>query len=429
MLKLFFTLLFLLYFNLDIFSIDKALHNLINQNSEKIREEIITIRRHLHTYSELSFKEYKTSEYVAKILQELGMDVKKGVAKTGVVGLLKGDNKGLTVAIRADMDALPIQEVTNLPYASKNKGVMHACGHDVHMAVALGTAKVLNNLKDKIRGNIKFIFQPAEEGSPDLEEGGAYFMIKEGVLENPSVSAIFALHIFPDLDVGIIGYNPTVSMASVDKFEVIIKGKRSHGAYPWESVDPVVIASQIVLSWQTIISRQIDIRNPAVLTVGIFEIYGETGRFNIIPEKVRLIGTVRCLSEEIRTQVEEKMKRMSLNIADANNAEIEAFKYIKSTPVVSNNLELVQKTLPVIKEVVGSQNVILPQPSMGGEDFELFMEKVPGFFFRLGIRNKEKGITPSALHTADLMVDEDAIIVGVKVMSNILVDYLERESK
>jgi len=425
--RLFLTFLFILYFYLESFAIDRAIQNLIAQKAEQSTDKIISIRRHIHMYPELSNREYRTSEFIAQTLEQLGLEVKRGVAKTGVVGLLRGEKSGLTVGIRADMDALPIQEVNDIPYSSKNPGVMHACGHDVHMAVALGTAEVLSEMRDKLKGNVKFIFQPAEEGAPDGEEGGASLMIKEGVLENPEVSAIFGLHIFPDLKVGTIGYNLATTMASVDKFEVIIKGKRSHGAYPWESIDPVVTASQIILGWQTIISRQIDIRNPAVLTVGIFEIYGEPGRFNIIPEQVRLIGTVRSLSDETRKQVEEKMRKISQNIAKANDAEITLFKYVRSTPVVVNNPELVQKTLPTIKEVVGSENVISVIPSMGGEDFEFFMEKIPGFFFRLGIRNEEKGITPSALHTADLMVDEDAIIIGVKVMANILVDYLERE--
>ncbi len=425
------TFIFLFIFCISFLSMsnDKNSKKIISQKTDKMKDEIISVRRHLHMYPELSTMEYKTSEYVAEILGKLGLEVKKGIAHTGVTGLLKGKNSGLTVGIRADMDALPIQEINDIPYASKNANVMHACGHDIHMSVALGTAMVLSEMKNELNGNIKFIFQPAEEGGRVGEEHGAALMIKEGVLENPNVSAIFGLHAFPDLEAGTIGYNMDNAMANVDRFYVVVKGKRSHGAYPWESIDPVVTASQIILGWQTIISRQIDIRSPAVLSVGIFEILGESGRFNIIPEKVRLIGTVRTLSSETRRQVEIKMKRICENIAEANGAEIESFDYTPGSSVLINDSELVKKTLPIMKDVIGSENVLLKKPSMGGEDFSNYLKEISGFFFWLGIRNEEKGITPTALHTADFMVDEDAIIVGVKVMANILVDYLDREGK
>ena len=422
-------ILIMVSFTFQSFAREKSIKTAIEQQINILKSDIISIRRHLHMYPELSNREYKTAEYITTILDKNGIPYEKGIANTGIVALLKGKKSGTVVAHRADMDALPIQEINDIPYASKNNNVMHACGHDVHMAVALGTAMVLNKMRDKIQGTVKFIFQPAEEGPPNGEEGGASLMIKEGVLKNPGVSAIFGLHTGPELDSGTIGYSPAVAMASVDEFEVIVKGKRSHGAYPWNSIDPVVTASQIVLGWQTIISRNIDIRKPAVLSVGIFDIYGESGRFNIIPEKVRLIGTVRCHSPETRELVEKRMKHIAENIANANCAEIEVFDYKNSGHVLINNEELVNKTLPVMKEVLGDDNVILMMPVMGGEDFADYLFEVPGFFFWLGVRNEEKGITPTALHTADLLIDEDAVITGVKLMANVLLDFLDREKK
>ena len=406
------------------FAREKSIKTAIEQQANILKSDIISIRRHLHTYPELSNREYKTAEYIATILDKIGIPYEKGIANTGIVALLKGEKPGAVVAYRTDMDALPVQEVNDIPYASRNDNVMHACGHDVHMAAALGTAMVLNKMRDKIQGTVKFIFQPAEEGPPDGEEGGASLMIKQGVLKNPDVSAIFGLHTGPEIESGTIGYSPAVAMASIDEFEVIIKGKRSHGAYPWKSVDPVVTASQIVLGWQTIISRNIDIRKPAVLSVGIFEIYGESGRFNIIPEKVRLVGTVRSHSPETREMVEKRMKHIAENIAIANYAEVEVFNYKRVGDVLINNEELVNKTLPVMKEVLGDDNVISVMPSMAGEDFADYLSEVPGFFFWLGVRNEEKGITPTALHTADLLIDEDAVITGVKLMANVLLDFL-----
>lgn len=393
----------------------------IDEEVEKIRAEIIKIRRFLHMNPELSNREYETAKLVAAKLSSLGFDVKTGIALTGVVGLLRGGQPGATVACRADMDALPIQELTNVPFKSLNPGVMHACGHDIHTSIALGTAMVLNSLKDRFKGNLKFIFQPAEEGAPADEEGGAALMIKEGVLEDPPVSAIFGLHVWPEA-VGQALFSPGEIMASSDWFQITIKGRSAHGARPHEGLDAVVIAAEVVTALQTVVSRALDPSDPAVLTVGKIE--GGV-RWNIIPERVTLEGTVRCLSEANRKKIPQVMESLVKNIAAGYGAS-STFEYRSLNPAVYNNPELAQTMLPTLVKVLGRDRVSDLKPQMVAEDFAYFGQKIPAFFFFLGVRTPGQPSAP--LHSPTFNPDERSIAVGIKVMCHLLLDALEKQS-
>lgn len=412
-------LLFLLLFT-NLFAIEPSLERKINIEIEKVKEQLISIRRQIHQNPELSNREFETSKLVAEHLKKLGLKVKTDIAHTGVVGLLKGTQSGPTVALRADMDALPIEELNDIPYKSKRKGVMHACGHDVHTTIGLGTAIILSKIRNKIKGNIKFIFQPAEEGAPPGEEGGANLMIKEGVLENPKVSAIFGLHVFPLINVGTIGYKPKAFMAQANRFEIEIIGKKTHGAAPHLGVDPIVIASEVVLAFQTIPSRQIDAREPVVLSIGIIE---GGNRFNIIADKVKLIGTVRVFNPKTNQEVRSRMEKIVKGITQSYGAHY-TFKYDEGAPPVYNDPDLVKESVSVIKKLIGSRNVILLKPQMFAEDFSYYALKVPAFFYFLGVRNEAKGII-HMLHTPNFNVDEECIPIGVKLMCHLLLNYLE----
>jgi amidohydrolase len=405
-------------------SLDPNTITQLENRAHALKDKLIHIRRDIHMHPELGNREVRTARLVAEHLKSLGLDVKTGVAKTGVVGLLKGAKPGPTVAVRVDMDALPIQELNDVPYKSQNPGVKHACGHDVHTTVGLGTAEVLAGLRDKLSGTVKFIFQPAEEGPPTGEEGGARLMVQEGVLENPKVEAIFGIHDMPTIDVGTIGYNYGPTMASSDEFEIVITGKKVHAAYPHAGIDPIPIAAQVVSALQTVVSRQIDAREPAVLSVGIIE---GGNRFNIIADKVRLVGTVRTLNAEVRKQIPERMERIVKGITESYGATY-TFNYRDWAPVTYNDPELTKKAVSAIERLVGAKNVIVPRPQMGAEDFAYFAEKVPGFYFLLGVRNEKKGFV-HMIHTEYFDVDEDAIPLGVKVMSGVVWDYLERRKQ
>ncbi|MDH4197472.1 MAG: amidohydrolase, partial [Candidatus Aminicenantes bacterium] len=393
----------------------------IDEEVDRIRAEIIKIRRFLHMNPELSNREYETAKLVAAKLSSLGFDVKTGVALTGVVGLLRGGQPGATVACRADMDALPIQELTNVPFKSLNPGVMHACGHDIHTSIALGTAMVLNSLKDRVKGNLKFIFQPAEEGAPADEEGGAALMIREGVLEDPPVSAIFGLHVWPEA-VGQALFAPGEIMASSDWFQITIRGRSAHGARPHEGLDAVVIAAEVVTALQTIVSRALDPADPAVLTVGRVE--GGV-RWNIIPEKVTLEGTVRCLSEANRKKIPQVMESLVKNITAGYGAS-SSFDYRSLNPAVYNNPELAQTMLPTLVKVLGRDRVSDLKPQMVAEDFAYFGQKIPAFFFFLGVRTPGQPSAP--LHSPTFNPDERSVAVGIKVMCHLLLDALEKQS-
>ncbi len=395
----------------------------IAKAAEAIRAKLIEQRRDFHTHPELSNREERTSRVVAERLRALGLDeVKTGVGKHGVVALLRGEKPGPVVAVRADMDALPIQETNDVPYKSRNAGVKHACGHDVHTTVALGVAEVLSKMRDQIPGTIKFIFQPAEEGAPVGEEGGAELMIKEGALENPRPRAIFGLHTIGS-DVGQIEYHSGPAMASADWFAITIRGKKSHGAQPQGGIDAVVVAAECVTALQTIRSRRIHPLEPLVITVGTIK---GGDRSNIIADEVRMEGTMRTLSEEVRTGAQKLMRETLAGVTSAYGATFD-LRFDRPNPVTYNDPRLVEETLPTIRRIVGDANVLAPKPLMPAEDFSYYQKVVPGFFFFLGVGNKAKGLMPQ-WHTADFDVDEESLVVGVKVMANVLLDYLDRHA-
>jgi amidohydrolase len=401
-----------------------ARHQLVAQAAESLRAKLVEQRRDLHMHPELSNREERTSRVVAERLKALGLDVKTGVARHGVVAILKGAKPGPVIAVRADMDALPIQENIDVPYKSKNAGVKHACGHDVHTTVQLGVAEVLSRMRDQIAGTVKFIFQPAEEGPPPGEEGGAPLMIKEGTLENPRPQAIFGLHVMPNIEVGQIGYNSGPAMASSDRFVITIRGKKVHGAYPHDGIDTVVVAAEAVSALQTIRSRRINTMEPLVITIG--SIHGGN-RFNIIADEVVLEGTMRTLNEEVRARAIEMMRATLAGVTSAYGAKFE-IEFDKPNPVTYNDPKLVEEMLPTLRRVVGEANVITPKPQMGAEDFSYFQKVIPGFYYFLGVGNRAKGIT-AMIHTPEFDVDEESLVIGVKAMTSMVLDYLDRKGQ
>jgi len=397
----------------------------IGQAAEALRPELVEWRRDFHRHPELSNREERTSRVIAERLRALGFDeVKTGVGRYGVVALLKGAKPGPVVAVRADMDALPIEETLDVPYKSENPGVKHACGHDVHMAIQLGVAELLSRRRGEIQGAVKFIFQPAEEGAPAGEEGGAALMIREGALENPRPQAIFGLHVMPKIEVGQIGVNSGSAMASSDSFVITIHGKKVHGAYPHQGIDAVVVAAECVTALQTIRSRRIDAVEPVVISIGIIQ---GGNRFNIIADEVRLEGTVRTLSDDARRRVPELMRQTLVGITAAYGATF-AMDYQQRGAITYNDPKLVEETLPVMRRVLGESKVTFPPPQMGSEDFSYYQKVVPGFFYFLGVGNQARGIT-AMIHTPEFDVDEDSLVVGVKVMTNVLLDYLVRHAE
>jgi len=396
----------------------------IAKAAESLRSQLIAQRRDFHMHPELSNREERTSGIVAEHLRALGLeDVKTGVGKYGVTALLKGTKPGPVVAVRADMDALPIQEVNDVPYKSLTPNVKHACGHDAHTTIELGVAEILSHMRGEIHGTIKFIFQPAEEGAPAGEEGGAALMIKEGALESPRPQAIFGLHVMPVVEVGQIIYNSGPAMASSDHFVITIHGKKVHGAYPHDGIDAVVVAAECVTALQTIRSRRIDTTEPLVITVGIIQ---GGNRFNIIADEVKLEGTVRTLSEDVRKRAQVLMRETLDGITKAYGATFD-MNYTEGAAVTYNEPALVEETLPTIRRIIGEKNVVTRKPQMGAEDFSYFQKVVPGFYYFLGVGNKAKGIT-AQIHTPEFDLDEESLVIGVKVMSNILLDYLDHHA-
>ncbi len=402
----------------------------IQQDILEIEDKLIEWRRDFHQNPELSNREFKTAEKIAKHLTDIGLQVETNIAKTGVVAILEGDQPGKVIAIRADIDGLPVTERNDLDFKSEVKttflntetGVMHACGHDTHIAILMATAEVLSKHKDKIKGSIKFIFQPAEEGPPPGEEGGAKLMIKEGVLENPKVDAIFGLHINSQTPVGTIKYKTGGIMASVERFVINVRGKQTHGSQPWSGVDPILISAKIIDGLQTIISREADLTNEAaVITVG--KITSGT-RFNIIPESSEMIGTVRTLDPKMREMIEKRMKDMVEGIAKAYGGEASII-FQNNTSITYNDEELTARILPSLQTVAGEENVIIMKATTGGEDFSFFQEKVPGVYFFLG--GMTAGNTESfPHHTPDFMIDESGLLLGVKAFTQISIDYLNQ---
>jgi amidohydrolase len=401
----------------------------LDENIQSVMPNVIEWRRHFHQNPELSNREYKTGAFVADYLKNLGLEVKYPVAKTGVVAVLRGDKPGPVIALRADMDALPVTERVDIPFRSvvtdsfNNQivGVMHACGHDSHVAMLMGVATVLNKMKKNIKGTVVFLFQPAEEGPPEGEEGGAPLMIKDGALDDPKVEAVFGLHIESAIETGTIVYKPGAFMASSDWFTITVNGKGSHGSQPWSGIDPIVIATQIIQGLQTIVSRQEDItKAPVVITVGTIN---SGNRPNIIPEKAVLTGTIRTLDSKARADVIERIKRTAVNIA-ASAGGTATIDVDAKTMVTFNDSSLVTKTLPALQAAAGKENVKPGNWVTGAEDFSFYSEKAPAFFFYLG--GMPKGNDPlkaPAHHTADFFIDESGFNVGVKAFCEIVFNY------
>lgn len=397
-----------------------------------VEEKVIDWRRDIHQHPELSNREFKTAEKIAAHLKSLGIEIETGVAHTGVVGVLKGDNPGKVVALRADIDALPVTERNDLPFKStvtseflgEKVGVMHACGHDTHTAILMGVAEVLSKNKDKINGTVKFIFQPAEEGAPPGEEGGALLMVKEGVLKSPDVDAIFGLHINSQTPVGVIRYKSGGTMASAQRFTIHVKGKQTHGSQPWSGVDPILISAKIIDGLQTIISREANLTNEAaVITVGKIT---SGVRFNIIPESAEMIGTIRTLDYDMQKQINRRMEEMVPAIAKAYGGDA-TIEITTSTDITYNNPELVEQMLPTIQRVAGTENVMTQKAVTGAEDFSYFQREVPGFFFFLG------GMTPGNTesfphHTPDFKIDDSGLLLGVRTLTEMSLDYLNGTS-
>jgi len=414
-------------------SAQSTLNQKIDQKAKAISSKLIEWRRHIHQNPELGNREFKTMEYIAAHLKQLGLEVQIGVAKTGVVALLKGKKPGPVIALRADIDALPIEERANVPFASKQKtdylgnhvSVMHACGHDTHTAILMATAEVLSSMKNELSGTVKFIFQPAEEGPPKGEEGGAKLMVKEGVMDNPKVDAIFGLHISSSLESGKIKYKSGAFMASSDWFTVTVNGKGAHGSAPWLGVDPIMISAQIINGLQTIVSRSEDLtKAPVVITVGKFN--GGV-RENIIPEQVQFSGTIRTLDEKMQIDVHDKIRRTVTQIASAYGATAEVVIETKAK-VTFNHPELVDASIPSLIQAAGKENVTAGNWTTGAEDFCFYGEKAPAFFFNLG--GMFKGTPADQVtghHTPDFLVDDSQLYVGVKAFCQLVFDCMQNK--
>jgi len=414
------------------FPIVNAVHeDEIESRSSDLEDRVIEWRRFFHENPELSNREFETSTFIMKELTRLGFSVERGIGKTGVVALLNGSLPGKVLALRADMDALPVTEMTGLPYASRltgeyegqSVGVMHACGHDNHMAILLGAAEVLSGFQDRLKGKIKFIFQPAEEGPPKGETGGASLMIEEGVLKNPDVSAIFGLHISQGGLAGTASYRSGGFMASAQRFDLTLKGIQTHGSMPWAGVDPILVGSQIVNAMQTIVSRRVDItQHPVVVSVGSFH---AGVRNNIIPDQAVLSGTIRTYDADVRSFVHEQFRKIATNIAASQGAEA-TLTIDRGVPVTRNDEALTEAMLPSLKKVYGANNVSWSERITGAEDFSFYQEQVPGFFFFIGARPTDIDANQAIPnHSPYFYVDESALLYGVRAMSQLALDYLE----
>lgn len=382
--------------------------DIIKEKAEKYHSEMIAVRRHLHAHPELSFEEYKTSEYVAGKLDELGIPYQKGFVKTGIVGLIEGSKPGKTIALRADLDALPIIEENQKEYKSKNEGVMHACGHDVHTTSLLGAARILNELKDQWAGTIKLVFQPGEERLP----GGASLMIREGALENPKPQFIFGQHVLPSMEVGKVGFRPGMYMASADEIYMTIKGKGGHAALPHLNVDPILMTSHIIVALQQVVSRNAPPAVPSVLSFGKVIANGAT---NVIPDEVKIEGTFRTMNEEWRADAHQKIARLATEIAKSMGGEC-VVDIRKGYPYLVNDEELTLKARSNAIAYMGAENVIDMDLRMTAEDFSYYSQEMPGCFYRIGTGNTSKGIT-SGLHTSTFDIDEDALKTGMGLMA------------
>jgi amidohydrolase len=411
--------------------VNPKLQTKVMQQAATIEPKMIEWRRNIHQFPELSNREFKTGEKIAAHLKSLGIEVQTGVAFTGVVGILKGAKPGPVIALRADMDALPVTERNSLAFASKERttfngqetGVMHACGHDTHVAMLMATAEILAQNKSELKGTVKFVFQPAEEGAPAGEEGGASLMVKQGVLENPKVDVIFGAHIQSISPLGRLTYKPAGLMAASDWFKIKVFGKQAHGSAPWMGVDPIVVSAQIINSLQTIVSRSVNLtQEPAVVTVGRIN----AGiRENIIPEYAEMAGTIRTLDTKMQDDIHEKMRRIVTNVAESMGATAE-IEIQKRTPVTYNDPALTEKVVASLQKAAGAENVVRIPSVTGAEDFAFYQQKVPGFFFFVGACPPDKDPAKDAIghHTPDFMIDERGMIVGLKAMLNLTLDYM-----
>lgn len=406
------------------------LHAAIDRATASVMDSVVHWRRDFHQHPELSNREVRTSGIVAAHLRSLGLEVRTGVAHTGVVGVLRGGRPGPVVALRSDMDALPVTEVTGLPFASQEHGtyngqtvgVMHACGHDLHLAILMGVADVLASMRRDLPGTVVFLFQPAEEGAPAGETGGAPLMVSDGALQNPAPSAVFGLHVMSRLPARQIAYKAGPLLASSDELRIVVHGRQTHGALPWQGVDPIVVASQIVLGLQTIVSRQIELtRAPAVITIG--RINGGI-RFNIIPDSVELVGTIRAFDEHMRRDIHDRIRRTATSIAQGAGATADVQITI-GNDVTFNDSALVRRMSPTLQRVGGDTAVGAAQITTAAEDFSAYQKVVPGIFFFVGVTPKEADFdTVAANHSPRFFADESALPVGVRALSNMAVDYL-----
>ncbi|HUO82257.1 MAG TPA: amidohydrolase [Gammaproteobacteria bacterium] len=403
----------------------------IGRRAAEVEDQVIAWRRDFHEHPELSNREVRTAKVIAGELDAMGMDVETGIAHTGVVALLEGGRPGPLVALRADMDALPVAEKVDLPFASKAMGeyrgertrVMHACGHDAHMAILLGVARSLSGERERLPGSVLFIFQPAEEGAPNGEEGGAALMLEEGLFEARKPDAIFGLHVWSALPAGVIGYRAGPAMASSDRFRLVVHGRQTHGSKPWAGVDPIVVAAQIVLGLQTIASRQVDVTaNPSVVSVG--RISGGI-RNNIIPDEVEMLGTVRAFDEAMRRDIHARLENTATHIAQSAGATVDVDIDL-GYPVTVNDPELTGRTLDALRAAAGDDRVREMALVTGAEDFSYFQQQVPGFYFFLGVT--PEGTDPAsapANHSPLFFIDESALVTGVRALTNATLDYLQ----
>ena len=429
-----FTILLILFISsIQSFAQTNSLNQKVATAADKIEQKVIAWRRDFHEHPELGNHEVRTAEIVAKHLRSLGIDVKTGVAKTGVVGVLKGGKPGPVVALRADMDALPVIERVAIPFASKVKttfngnevGVMHACGHDSHTAILMGVAEILAGMKSELHGTVKFIFQPAEEGPPFGEEGGAELMVKEGVMENPKVDVTFGLHINSQTEVGKIGYKPGGYYASVNDLQIIVKGKSAHGgSSPWMSIDPIVTAAQIINNLQTIVSRNLKITdNAGVVSIGSIH---AGNRSNIIPETAEMMGTIRALDTADENMMIRRVKEIAMYTAQSNGATAQVkIPFSVHYPVTYNDSSLTEKMLPSLRNSAGTANVFVKEATTGAEDFSFYGQKTPALYITLG--GMPKGQDPKTApshHTPDFFIDESGFKLGVKALCNLAIDYM-----
>jgi amidohydrolase len=411
-------------------SFASSINTQLEHATQSVSEKVITWRRHLHQYPELSNREFETAKYITNHLKSLGLEVQTGVAHTGVVAKLSGGKKGPLIALRADMDALPVTEQVDLPFASKQTstyrgnevGVMHACGHDTHVAILMAVAESLVKIKDQLAGEVLFVFQPAEEGAPEGEEGGAELMLKEGLFKQKP-EAVFGLHVTSSLNTGQIGFREGPLMASEDSFTINVTGRQTHGSRPWNGVDPIVASSQIIMATQTIASRQVDVtKAPSVISFGA--INGGI-RSNIIPDNVELIGTIRTFDQTMRADIKKRLAKTAELVAESAGAKADVH-IDHGYPVTVNNIALTQKITPTLARIAGADNIITTDLITGAEDFSYYALETPGLFYFLGVTPKDQNAkTAPSNHSPQFYVDENALQLGVESLSQLVVDYLQ----